>query len=107
MILGPDGNLIGHCGLTEQEGRVVLSYALRKEYWCMELAPEACRTVLDHGFKALGVEEIWTTPRSENRAWQSVMEKLGMHLRETERIRQRQEMVHYAATREKFFSRAA
>ena len=102
MIHKPDGQLVGHCGLTERDGRVFLSYALRKEHWCKGLAPEACRAMLSYGFKELGLREIWTGTRAENRAWQGMMEKLGMTLRETERAGYGEE-VRYAALREEFF----
>lgn len=102
MILGPDGDLIGHCGLTEQEGHLMLSYALRKEYWCMGLAPEACRAILAYGFKELGLEEIRTATGAENHAWRSMMERLGMELHGSMRAGSGEEMVSYAATRERF-----
>ena len=55
---------------------------MREDYWCKGLAPEACRAVLRYGFEQLGLEEIGTGTRVENRAWRGMMEKLGMTLRE-------------------------
>jgi [ribosomal protein S5]-alanine N-acetyltransferase len=67
MVYKPDEELIGHCGLTERNGRVVLSYALREDYWCKGLAPEACRAVLRYGFEQLGLEDIGTGTWSKTR----------------------------------------
>ncbi len=98
MIHKPDDTPIGHCGLTEDEdsGRILLSYALREDYWCMGLAPETCRAVLRYAFEELGLDEVWTATRAENRAWRGMMERLGMTLRETAG-----EEVRYAAPRER------
>jgi [ribosomal protein S5]-alanine N-acetyltransferase len=101
MIHKPDGELIGHCGLTERDGRVVLSYALREDYWCKGLAPEACKAVLQYGFEQLELEEIGTETRAENRAWRGMMEKLGMTLQEVGCGEEGGE-VRYAGTREGF-----
>lgn len=99
-----DGELIGHCGLTETKGRIVLSYALHKNHWCKGLAPEACEAVLRYGFEVLGMKEIWTGTRAENIAWRSMMEDLGMILREAEGTEEGEEEVRYAAVREGFLS---
>jgi [ribosomal protein S5]-alanine N-acetyltransferase len=58
MIHKPDGELVGRCGLTERDGRMVLSYALREDYWCKGLTPEACKAVLQYGFEQLELKEI-------------------------------------------------
>ncbi|QYJ16797.1 Acetyltransferase [Rubrobacter xylanophilus DSM 9941] len=102
MILCEDGRLIGHCGLERREGRVVLSYALHKDHWCKGLAPEACREVLRYGFEELGIEEVWTATRPENRAWRGMMERLGMGLRE-----EGSGEVRYAVSRGDFLRRRA
>lgn len=106
MIHEPGGELIGHCGLTERDGRVLLSYALRKDYWCRGLAPEAAAAMLSYGFEELGLEEIWTDTRAVNRAWRSMMEKLGMALRETGRVSGGEE-VRYTVSRQEFLGAPA
>ncbi len=105
MVHKPDGEFIGHFGLMEGEGCIVLSYALRGDYWCKGLAPEACGAVLRYGFEELGLEEVWTGTRAENHAWRGMMEKLGMTLRET-RCGDGEE-VRYAASREEFLGAPA
>ncbi len=97
IIYKESGDLIGHIGLSREGGRTVLSYALRKDHWCMGLAPEACREVMRHAFEDLGMDEIWTCARAENSAWRGMMERLGMVLREAS---EDGEVVHYAATAE-------
>jgi [ribosomal protein S5]-alanine N-acetyltransferase len=104
MVYKPDGELIGHCGLTQKDGRVVLSYALREDYWCKGLAPEACRAVLRYGFEQLGLEEIGTGTHAENRAWRGMMERLGMTLQEVRPGEDGEEEVRYAASPEEFLS---
>lgn len=104
MRPNPGGELIGHCGLTQTEGRVVLAYALHKNHWCKGLAPEACEAVLRYGFEVLGLEEIWTGTRAENVAWQAMIEDLGMTLREAERTDGGSKVVRYAAVREEFLA---
>ena len=106
MIHKPDGELIGHCGLAERDGRIILAYALCKDHWCKGLAPEALGAVLRYGFEGLGLEEIWTGTRPENSAWRSMMEKLGMTLREIERTGDGVEVL-YALSSEEFSGRPA
>ena len=101
MIHKPDGELAGHCGLTEDDGHIILSYALREDYWCKGLAPEACRAVLQYGFDQLELEEIWSGTKAENHAWQEMMKKLGMTLQEIGCGADGEE-VRYAASREEF-----
>jgi [ribosomal protein S5]-alanine N-acetyltransferase len=93
--------LVGHCGLMERDGRIVLAYALSKSHWCKGLAPEACDAVLRYAFEVLELEEIWTGTKAENHAWRGMMEKLGMTLRETKRSGEGEE-VRYAVSREEF-----
>jgi RimJ/RimL family protein N-acetyltransferase len=100
----PGGELIGHCGLTEREGCVVLAYALHKDHWCKGLAPEACGAVLRYSFEVLGLEEIWTGTRAENLAWRGMIEDLGMTLQEAEASTGDGEEVLYAAVREEYLS---
>ncbi|ABG03569.1 GCN5-related N-acetyltransferase [Rubrobacter xylanophilus DSM 9941] len=102
MILQEGGRLIGHCGLERRGERAVLSYALHKDHWCRGLAPEACREVLRYGFEELGLEEVWTATRPENRAWRGMMERLGMGLRE-----EGPGEVRYAVSRGAFLRRPA
>ena len=92
----------GVLATTEGEGRIVLSYALREDYWCKGLAPEACRAMLRYGFEQLGLEEIGTSTRAENRAWRGMMEKLEMPLGELRCGDNGEEEVRYAASREEF-----
>jgi RimJ/RimL family protein N-acetyltransferase len=99
----PTGNLSVIAALTQKDGRVVLSYALREDYWDKGLAPEACRAVVRYGFEQLRLEEIRTGTWAENRAWRAMMQKLGMTLREVGCNEDGGE-VRYAASREEFFT---
>lgn len=97
VVSRDSGELIGHVGISSKEGRALLSYTLRRDHWCMGLAPEACREVMRHAFEESEVEEIWTHTRAQNSAWRKMMERLGMTHRETYH-----DTVHYAATSESF-----
>jgi len=105
MIHKADEKLIGHCGLTQRSEGFILAYALHKDYWCMGLAPEACRAVIEYGFEELGLEEIRTGISVSNRAWRGMAERLGMNLRETSRTETGEEVVCYAISREEFMDR--
>jgi len=49
-----------------------------KEYWGRELATEATRAVLRHGFEVLGLERIIGLTQPGNVASQRVLEKSGL-----------------------------
>lgn len=104
MIHKADGELVGHCGLTQRDGGFLLAYALRKDYWCMGLAPEACRAVVRYGFEDLGLEEIRTEIPADNHPWRAMAERLGMTLRETARIETGEQVACYALSREEFMA---
>ncbi len=62
---------------TEDGKNIELGYRLRSEFWGRGLVPEACRAVLELGFRTLMLERIvgYTLPVNLNS--QRVFEKLG------------------------------
>lgn len=55
-------------------------YVLRRESWGKGIAVEACRALVDHAFRELGLHRIWVDVDPENTASQRVAEKLGMRI---------------------------
>jgi RimJ/RimL family protein N-acetyltransferase len=51
-----------------------------KEYWGQGYGEEALRFVLEHGFKKLGLNRIWTGTGSSNVGMQKLAERVGMIL---------------------------
>ena len=51
-----------------------------KEYWGKGYGEEALRLVLEHGFKKLGLNRIWTGTGSSNVGMQKLAERVGMIL---------------------------
>lgn len=55
-----------------------LGYFLHKDYWGKGYAVEASKTLVDFGFKSVGLHRIYGTCDPDNRASAHVMEKVGM-----------------------------
>lgn len=82
VIHKSDRILIGDCGLEvmEVDGAAVaeLGYDFRSAYWNQGLATEAAAVVRDYALQTLGLTQLMSLIRSENRASQRVAEKIGM-----------------------------
>jgi RimJ/RimL family protein N-acetyltransferase len=57
---------------------VELGYRLARAHWGQGLASEGARAALDHGFGALGLQEIVSFTALLNRPSQAVMRRVGM-----------------------------
>lgn len=75
-----DGDLIGAVGLdvTKRFHRAELGYWIARAHWNCGYATEACRVVLDFGFRHWSLHKIVGTHLSRNPASGRVMKKLGM-----------------------------
>lgn len=51
-----------------------------KEYWGKGIGYLACKAVLDHGFKRLNLNRIWTGTAENNIGMNKICEKLGMEI---------------------------
>jgi ribosomal-protein-alanine N-acetyltransferase len=72
---------VGGCrlGITSVINREAdMGYTLRRDYWNKGIATEAARTIIDFGFRRLGMHRIWATAAPNNLASQRVLEKIGM-----------------------------
>ena len=82
VILKANGLLIGDCGLEliEVDGTQVaeLGYDFRSAYWNQGFATEAATAVRDYAFDGLGLPQVISLIRLENRASQRVAEKIGL-----------------------------
>jgi ribosomal-protein-alanine N-acetyltransferase len=70
-----------------------IGYILRRDLWNRGLVTEAATTLLEFGFRRLGLHRIWATCAVDNVGSARVLEKLGMtreaHLREHMWLRDR------------------
>jgi RimJ/RimL family protein N-acetyltransferase len=71
---------LGWCCLVplEDSGLIEIGYRYVRAAWGQGVATEAGRAVLDHGFRALGLDPIVAVARPENLASRRVLEKLGL-----------------------------
>ncbi len=53
-------------------------WRLRRDAWGEGLATEGAMAVLDYGFDALGLDQVWAETMAVNAASRGVMRKLGM-----------------------------
>ena len=74
---------LGWCGVfpLEDSGLIEIGYRYIRAAWGRGVATEAGRTVLDHGFRALGFDPIVAVAVPENTASRRVLEKLGLGYR--------------------------
>lgn len=73
--------MIGYVGFFDQKPsflRAELGYIIHRAYWNKGYATEACRALLDFGFKRIGLNRIEATAFPENIASTRVLEKVGM-----------------------------
>jgi ribosomal-protein-alanine N-acetyltransferase len=78
-----DNKFIGYCGYYSYASackRAEIGYALGKEFWGKGIVPEACKALVQYGFKDLDLERIEATVYPENIGSVRVLEKLGMQL---------------------------
>jgi [ribosomal protein S5]-alanine N-acetyltransferase len=78
MVL--DSKVIGGVGLKKREARddAELGYGMARTHWGKGLMTEAAHSVVDWGFKNLGLEKIFAMADLPNQGSWRVMEKLGM-----------------------------
>ena len=76
------GELLGRCGLQflPETQETEVDFVLHPASWGRGYATEAARASLDHGFEALGVDEIVGLVHPGNSASKRVLEKIGMTL---------------------------
>ena len=82
MILKTSGELIGDCGLVEQQidgvAETEIAYHLQRDHQGRGLASEAARGCRDYGFEALGRTRLISLIRPENVPSRRVAERNGL-----------------------------
>lgn len=71
LLIHPDGNHYWGDGSGE------LGYWIAEDYWGQGLVVEASKTLIEHAFKDLNLNQIYATYRIENTQSKRVLEKLG------------------------------
>ena len=86
LILRATGELIGDCGLVNQQVDKVLEieigYHVRRDLWRQGFATEAALACRDYGFDILGRHRLVSLIHPQNIASRRVAEKIGMTLRQ-------------------------
>jgi RimJ/RimL family protein N-acetyltransferase len=84
LILRATGELIGDCGLVNQQVdealEVEIGYHVRRDLWRQGLATEAALACRDYGFDILGRRRLISLIHPQNLASRRVAEKVGMTL---------------------------
>ena len=81
IILGPDGRLIGNCGIRRKPGNdweADIGYELDPQFWGNGFATEAARAVVNFGFRELGLHRISSWCIADNAASVRVLGRLGL-----------------------------
>jgi RimJ/RimL family protein N-acetyltransferase len=77
--LRSERRLIGSTGFASiQEGTGAFGFVLHKNYWGAGIATEACRALLQFGFRELGLHRVIAECFVEQMFSAHVLEKLGM-----------------------------
>lgn len=74
------GRFVGWGALKSLDGReeVEVGYRLARWSWGRGFATELALALVDHGFRAMGLEQVVGITHPENRASQRVLEKVGL-----------------------------
>lgn len=96
-----DGDFRGVCGFTEKKGVPDLLFSIEPEQWGKGLATEGANCVIAFLFNTLGVQRIIATVDKPNTISITVLEKLGMRLKE-EKLIQGNPILFYALTSEEY-----
>jgi ribosomal-protein-alanine N-acetyltransferase len=84
LLLRNTGELIGDCGLVNQQvdgvQEVEIGYHVRRDLWRQGIATEAASACRDYGFNILGRCRLVSLIHPKNTASRRVAEKVGMTL---------------------------
>jgi len=86
VALRSEDKLIGGCRICKvSDGEAFLGYILNRYYWGNGYATEAVKSMVEFGFKELGVHRIYADCHPDNVRSIRVLEKVGMTLEGTRR----------------------
>lgn len=110
FFLRETNDLVGYGGLSSETNwgdlyytnaarlDAELFYVLQQSYWGQGLATEMAKAVIEDAFLSQGVDRVWASINSANKASQRVVEKAGM-LRSKEIAESDQRLYLYEITR--------
>ena len=75
-----DGELLGHCGYKDIEGRIDIGWTYVRRVWGKGIGTEAAKAVLKYGFDALDFADITARTVPENKGSVGIMKAVGMRL---------------------------
>jgi RimJ/RimL family protein N-acetyltransferase len=80
IVSGPDGELVGLCGLVNLRGNSdgEIWYLINPQSWGKGIATKAVKQLLQVGLSEMSLHRIWATCLPENPASARVLEKAGM-----------------------------
>jgi RimJ/RimL family protein N-acetyltransferase len=98
---------LGWCGLfpLEQSGMIEIGYRFVRGAWGHGIATESAATVLDHGFRALGIDPIVAVVHPDNVRSLRVIEKIGL-LSQGSAHHYGRELVFYRLSRSAYLARS-
>ena len=76
-----DGGLVGGCGITIHslmDKSAEIGYCIRRDMWGKGVGTRVASTLIDYGFRELGMHRITAKCDTENHGSYRVMEKNGM-----------------------------
>jgi ribosomal-protein-alanine N-acetyltransferase len=80
LLDAASGELIGFCGVGYWVHSLEIGWWLAQAHWGRGLATEAARCALRDVFERIGLDQVISVARVENRASRRIMEKLGMRV---------------------------
>ncbi len=72
---------LGNCGfvsISKQHNNGELDYFINPDYWNQGYGTEACRRLVEFGFRELGLERIYGRCMTKNEGSRRIMEKAGL-----------------------------
>lgn len=81
--LKEDEKIIGIAGFInywEEHAKAEIAFVLSPDYWGNGYMPEALHSILDYGFKVMGLHRIEAKCEIDNFASEKAMQKIGMKL---------------------------
>jgi RimJ/RimL family protein N-acetyltransferase len=98
--------MIGYCGLQylDSTTEIEIYYGFFKENWNKGVATEAAKAVLRFGFEELKAPNIAAITLPENRASQTVLQKLGLQKTGENRFFRETECLYYVVGRDQYSS---
>lgn len=99
VLVGPEREFAGWCGLKLVDGEVDLGYRLKRRFWGAGIATEAARACVAYGFLELALEELVARAWAENVASIRVIEKCGFRFWKHARHFEREGVPHFRLRR--------